>query len=152
MCLTIKLLKIKKKRILPFLSSHKQIKNMKNAVKSRIFSIKCLIKIKVIIVFIHYGFDKREHWVYQLAGKFPNSTTTHLSLLIEMNHDSPSDHPETVLIRNMSSYSFNYLKKFLKTDFFLCDTNVVAAKLYTSLCIFNNNLNAINYLFNLIIW
>ena len=37
------------------------------------------------------------------------------------------------------------------TVFVLCDTNEVVAKL-THLCSFFNNLNAINFLFILIIW
>ena len=51
-------------------------------------------------------------------------------------------------VRNMFPYSFNYLKNFLQINFVLFDTNKFVAKICS--CI--NNLNAFNWLFNLIIW
>ena len=46
---------------------------------------------------------------------------------------------------------FQLPEEFLKTDFIICDNTGVVLKLHTTLCSFNNYLNAIKSMFSLII-
>ena len=77
---------------------------------------------------------------------------THHSLLIDKNRYFPSDNPESLGWLGTIFLQFQLPEGLFENCFVLCYTNEVVAKLYTSLCSFINNRNAINYLFNLLIW